>query len=105
MHRLEQELKDEDKCERLAAELRTFPGITEEQVLMTLSAYEDRVERKKLLRQWGLSNAAAEVRLDLEGFPRPPGWHSVFFYPDSYRPRGTVICTFLLIGWLGWWIY
>jgi hypothetical protein len=74
-------------------------------VARDLDAYEDREQLKQaLLQERGYSNALAEVFLDRKGYPRPPGWHSVFFYPGSGRPRNVVVFWFLVagstVGWL-----
>ena len=56
-----------------------------------LEMYEERAKVKKhLMAERGMSNTLAEVFLERQGFPRPPGWHSVFFYPGSNRPRNKV---------------
>lgn len=68
--------------------LSSYPGATNESVDDAIDALVDRYEEKwSLLRERGLSNSAAENFLDRHSYPRPPGWHSVFFYPDSMLPR------------------
>jgi len=36
--------------------------------------------------------------LDRRGFPRPPGWRTVFFYPDGNIPRIKYLVLAALIG-------
>ena len=56
------------------------------------------MEKRALLKQ-GLSNARAETLLYRRGYPRPPGWHSVFFYAGSnrLRNRGIVLLIALVV--------
>lgn len=71
------------------------PDLTTENTDEKINVYEQRREEKKvLIEQRGFSNITAESFLDKIGYPRPPGWHSVFFYPDSNRPRTTVVILF-----------
>ncbi len=72
---------------KLRQQLLTYPGITEENVEEKLAAYEERKAQKTFLLSRGLSNSQAEQWLDKTGHPRPPGWSSVFIYPDSSTPR------------------
>ena len=44
------------------------------------------------------SNALAESLLDRKGYPRPPGWHAVFFYPGSYQPRMNSLAWFIALA-------
>lgn len=80
-----------------------YPAMTEEKAQMMLSAYEERVEEKWLLKKQGYPNALAEVVLDRRGYPRPPGWHSVFFYPESYRIRNVYLVIVLICMTI--WLY
>lgn len=85
--------------ERLRERLLQYPSVTEENVEHQLYAYEEREDLKRsLMEDRRLSNAMAEIYLDKKGYPRPPGWHSVFFYPGSSRPRNIVIIWTVLIG-------
>lgn len=52
-----------------------------------MQRYDDRVELKETLLERGYSNRIAEFALDQRHYPRPAGWHTVFFYPDSYQIR------------------
>ncbi len=71
------------------------PDLANESIDEKINVYEQRREEKKvLIEQRGFSNITAESFLDKIGYPRPPGWHSVFFYPDSNRPRTTVVIMF-----------
>lgn len=68
------------------------PDLTDEATDEKIKVYQQRSEEKKvLIEERGFSNIMAESFLDKLGYPRPPGWHSVFFYPDSNRPRTTVV--------------
>lgn len=68
--------------------LSSYLGANNESVDDAIDALVGRYEEKwLLLRERGLSNSAAEIFLDRHCYPRPPGWHSVFFYPDSLLPR------------------
>ena len=75
---------DEITRNRLRKRLLQYPGATEESVERGLFAYEDREEEKRaLIENRQFSNALAEPYLDRKGYPRPPGWHTVFFYTES----------------------
>ncbi|RIK92897.1 MAG: hypothetical protein DCC73_11510 [Proteobacteria bacterium] len=71
----------------LRRRLAQYPGMTEEKINAAMRAYDERRAQKTALLQRGFSNRRAEKWLDKTGFPRPPGWQSVFFYPDSLMPR------------------
>ncbi len=83
----------------LRKRLAEYPGATDESIDDAIYAYEERLELKQHLRMdLRLSNARAEFTLDRKGYPRPPGWHSVFFYPDSNRPRNKyLLCLIVLL--------
>lgn len=84
--------------EQLREKLLQYPGATEELVSDQLVMYEERQEFKShLTNDKGMSNALAEHYLDRKGYPRPPGWRSVFFYPDGMRPRNLVVMFGLII--------
>jgi hypothetical protein len=53
--------------------------------------------KQSIIREHGFSNAAAESFLDRAGYPRPPGWHAVLFYPGSYQPRSSSIVTAIVV--------
>lgn len=82
--------------------LLQYPNIDNTNVDEFLFLYEDRSQTKHGLRDRGYSNAMAEAHLDRQGYPRPPGWHSVFFYPDSNRPRNTTLFWLAVMIALGW---
>lgn len=63
---------------------------------------EMRKDQKAALLRRGFSNARAESWLDRAGYLRPPGWHSVFFYPESMRPRNSFVCWFIIIAIAVW---
>ena len=84
---------------RLRERLMEYPGMTEDRVEEAIVLYEERVKLKQhLMDERGMSNALAEVYLDRKGTERPPGWHSVFFYPGSMRPRNRTIFWVLIVG-------
>ena len=86
----------EQEMEALHQRLLTYPGATPESVEQQLFAHEERWGVKQAaMRDRKMSNAVAESFLDKSGYPRPPGWHSVFFYPGSNRPRNGYALTFL----------
>ena len=94
------ELTDAER-ERLRQRLMTYPSATEDSVEKSLIAYGERAELKQdLVTERGMSNALAEGILDRKGYPRPPGWRSVFFYPGSWRLRNGYAFLVLLIGGL-----
>ncbi|MCH8201935.1 MAG: hypothetical protein IH996_02390 [Proteobacteria bacterium] len=87
---------DELTRARIKQKLLQYPGATEASVEVQLDAYEERETFKILLiSERGFSNAQAERFLDRQGYPRPPGWHSVFFYPSSATPRPDIV---ILLG-------
>ena len=86
--------------------LMQYPDTTEESIEQELIVFEQREELKKnLMTDRGFSNTLAERFLDKQGWSRPPGWHSIFFYPGSNTPRSNVIifpaAIFILI-WFVW---
>ena len=89
--------------DRLRQRLMQYRGATEESVADELEMHEERAEVKKhLMAERGMSNTLAEVFLERQGYPRPPGWHSVFFYPSSNRPRNKVLFFFAIIAALAY---
>ena len=89
--------------DRLRQRLMQYRGATEESVAGELEMHEERAEvQKHLMAERGMSNTLAEVVLERQGYPRPPGWHSVFFYPGSNRPRNNVLFFFAIIAALAY---
>lgn len=83
---------DEAEKDELKRRLLKYPDVTDENVGLQIEGYEERQgEKKYLVEERGFSNAMAESYLDRKGYSRPPGWHSVFFYPNSSCPRNTVV--------------
>lgn len=65
----------------------------------------NREDQKRLLLARGFSNALAESWLDRSGYPRPPGWYSVFFYPGSMRLRNTAIFWAVVLTVAVWFFF
>ena len=83
---------NETEKEGLKDNLPQHPDLTNENTDEKINVYQQRSEEKKvLIEERGFSNVMAESFLDKIGYPRPPGWHSIFFYPDSNRPRTTIV--------------
>ena len=93
---------NESEKEKLRQRLRQYPDTTDESVELEIAAYEDREAAKQELINRGFSNALAEAHLERQGYPRPPGWHSVFFYPGSSRPRNPVLVWLVVIVGVVW---
>ena len=94
---------NEIEREKLRVRLLSYPGATQNIVEAELDAHEEReVEKRALLQQRHFSNALAERFLDRKGFPRRPGWHSVFFYPGSFRPRNMAVFWLIVIAVIVW---
>lgn len=91
---------NEQERDVLRQRLLGYPGATPLSVERQLDVYEEREKEKLALTlDRRMSNALAESYLDKKGYPRPPGWHSVFFYPGGGRPRnGYVLVFIILIG-------
>ena len=86
--------------------LLQHPGVTDENTDEKISVYQPRNEEKKILtEERGFSNIMAESYLDRIGYPRPPGWHSVLFYPDSNRPRTTFVIWLVVALSVAWFVY
>jgi hypothetical protein len=82
------------------------PDVTYETTDEKINVYQQRSEEKKVLtEERGFSNIMAESFLDKLGYPRPPGWRSVFFYPDSKRPRPAVVIWLVVALGVAWFIY
>ena len=83
--------------------LPQHPDLANELAEEKINVHQQRSEEKKvLIEDRGFSNITAESFLDKIGYPRPPGWHSVFFYPDSNRPRTTVVVWFVVALGVAW---
>ncbi len=96
---------DSQQKERMRSLLMQYPGANENTVEEQLATYEGREKFKKdLISERGFSNTLAERFLDKQGWSRPPGWHSVFFYPGSSRPRNNVIFWLTVIGIAAWFL-
>jgi len=86
--------------------LLQHPDVTNENTDDKINVYQQRSEEKKVLTEdRGFSNVVAESFLDKIGYPRPPGWHSVFFYPDSNRPRTTFVIWLVVALGVAWFVY
>ena len=82
--------------EKLKKRLSEYPGATEESIEKLSEALEERAEFKaNIMKERGFSNKMAEKYLDIQGYPRPPGWNSVLLYPGSMSPRPG---TYLVVG-------
>ncbi len=97
---------NENEIAAIRKRLLEYPGETPEHVEQLLLLYEEREDLKRdLVATRGFSNRLAETFLDKKGYPRPPGWHSVFFCPGGSLPRNGVlaiaILVFLVIGVFG----
>jgi hypothetical protein len=65
-----------------------------------------RTERKKELLERRMSNRMAEHFLDRQGWVRPFGWRTVFYYPDSDMLRMRYIFLLVLaFGAVAWWAF
>ncbi len=85
--------------EELRKKLLTYPGVTEENVEEYLISYEIREEQKQMLTgSRGMTNSQAEAFLDRQGHPRPPGWGSVFKYPQSSQLRWSWLIVLIVIA-------
>jgi hypothetical protein len=94
---------DESEKDALRRRLLTYPGIDAGNVEEHIWRYEERASQKVELLHRGFSNRLAEKWLDGSGYPRPPGWHSVFFYPGSAIPRiRYVVFSIALVALLIW---
>jgi len=82
------------------------PDVTNENTEEKTGVYQRRNEEKRVLIEYrGFSNIMAESYLDRIGYPRPPGWHAVFFYPDSNRPRTTIVVLLAVVLGVAWFVY
>lgn len=80
-----------------------LPSFSEDELLR--DAVEGREGQKAELIRRGFSNALAEAWLDRSRYPRPPGWHSVFFYPGSMRPRNTTVFWLAVLAAITWFAF
>ena len=88
---------DEQEKQKMRIILQSYPGSNPEIVESQLNNLIEREEQKKqLIIDRGFSNALAEVYLDKQGWMRPPGWHTVFFYPDSMRIRNKYLILLIV---------
>jgi len=88
---------NEQEKKKLRIILQSYPGSNPEIVESQLNNLIEREEQKKqLIIDRGFSNALAEVFLDKQGWMRPPGWHTVFFYPDSMRIRNKYLILLIV---------
>ena len=79
------------------------PQMSDTEALLYLDAMFERTDKKRELLARGMSNQMAERFLDRQGWPRPFGWHTVFFYPDSNRLRTRyAILLAVIVGVLAW---
>ena len=79
------------------------PDMTEDDAQSYLSLMIHRREKKQELLNRGFSNRLAEHWLDRAQMPRPWGWHSVFYYPDSNRPRTRyVVIVAVVLAYFIW---
>ena len=91
--------------EKLRAQLLTYPGIDQSNVDQHIGELEHRAEVKAhLVNDRGFPNALAERWLDVRGHPRPPGWHAVFCYPGSNRPRNRYVLLFVMAAAAVYWL-
>jgi hypothetical protein len=89
--------------QKLRELLLQYSGANEKDVEDQIVAYEQRAEMKQdLMHGRGMSNVMAEMYLDRKRIPRPPGWHSVFFYPGGGVPRIRYVALIVVVGatWL-----
>ena len=93
---------DEKTQSNLRDSLRRYPGATEDTIEQLMQRYEEREYTKIELVASGYSNRLAETYLDRKGFPRPPGWHSAFFYPGSDRPRNIILFWAAIAAFVLW---
>ena len=79
------------------------PRLTDELAVEYLEVLRERYRQKEEFLQRGYSNQMAERALDKQGWSRPWGWHTVFFYPDSNRMRTRYFVIFAaIIGVVLW---
>jgi hypothetical protein len=89
--------------ERFALIKKGDPRFTDEQAHDYLEALRSRFEQKQAFIERGFSNKLAEHALDRQGWPRPWGWHTVFFYPDSNLMRTQYLVILVAtVGFLVW---
>lgn len=85
----------------LRKKLLQYPKINENNIDEYISLYEERDLLKRQLISDGYSNKMAEIVLDKKGYPRPPGWKSVYSYPGGGIRNGFVFLLVLLfLAWL-----
>lgn len=87
----------------LRNKLLQYPGATAESIEQEIELYKERESTKNALTmEQKFSNYYAEKYLDKKGYPRPPGWRSVFFYPGGTLPRLRYIALVIVaaIVWI-----
>ena len=94
------DFSDEERIRLACADDPRLDQVTAEKYLNVL---EQRFDQKSGLINRGISNSMAEKFLDRQGWPRPPGWNSVFCYPGSNRMRTRyiviVVVTVAIVVW------
>jgi hypothetical protein len=90
--------------QRLAEIKLGDPRINDIEARQYLEVLRDRYERKQELLEQGMSNQLAERFLDHQGWARPFGWHTVFFYPGSNRIRTRYVVFFTVATALFFWV-
>jgi len=83
---------------RLEMIMKSDPRFSEGQAIEYLDTLRQRYEQKQAFLVRGFSNQLAERSLDKQGWPRPSGWHTVFFYPDSNRLRTRYVAVLLVVS-------
>ena len=92
---------EESARSKMKQKLLQYPDAAEAEVEDRLDKYEEReIFKNTLIEERGFSNSQAEKFLDRQGFPRPPGWHSVLFYPGgtSLRPGVVILLVAIVAG-------
>ena len=94
------QLSDEQRFSMIK---KSDPRLTDELAFQYLEILRERYRQKDEFLRRGYSNQLAERALDKQGWSRPWGWHTVFFYPDSNRMRTRYIVFFaIVIGIVIW---
>jgi hypothetical protein len=96
---------EDQRRDKLRSKLMQYPGATSALVEEQLTQYDGREEQKSAFLARGFSNALAEASLDRANYPRPLGWHSVFFYPGSMRLRNVTVFWIIVAACAAWIIW